>query len=154
MFPDLRPYLEESRSLASKDAVFVIQRYRESNINLRTQLQRILERAKVKPWPKLFHNLRASCETDLAKIHPIKAVCDWIGNSVDMASKHYLQTTDEDFQRAVQREVTTKVTTSPTAGGSQGQTKKRKNTGNLHSPSVSRMSVLGNEGLEPPTSTV
>ncbi len=75
-------------------------RYREPNTNLRTQLEKIIKRASVKPWPKLFHNLRASCETDLAKIHPIKAVCDWIGNSITVAQRHYLQTTEEDFERA------------------------------------------------------
>jgi len=67
---------------------------------LRTRLLKIINRAGVKPWPKLFHNLRASCETDLAKIHPIKAVCDWIGNSITVAQRHYLQTTEEDFERA------------------------------------------------------
>lgn len=148
IFPELRPYLEECQKLASRDDEYVIKRRRSANINLRTQLLRILGRAKVKPWPKLFHNLRASCETDLAKIHPIKAVCDWIGNSIDMAARHYLQTTDEDFERAIQGEVTTKITTSPTASSSQGQPRKRKNTGNNHVSSVSGSSKVGDEGLD------
>lgn len=100
IFPELRPYLEAAFNLASPRTVNVINRYRKANANLRTQLERIIKRAGLKSWPKLFHNLRASCETDLAKIHPIKAVCDWIGNSVTVAQRHYLQTTEEDFAKA------------------------------------------------------
>jgi len=36
------------------------QECRDGNANLRTQLNRIIRRAGVDPWPKLFHNLRAS----------------------------------------------------------------------------------------------
>jgi integrase len=100
IFPELRPYLEEAQELYGDKSEFVICRYRSANANLGTQLLKIINRAGVKPWPKLFHNLRASCETDLAKIHPIKAVCDWIGNSITVAQKHYLQTTEDDFERA------------------------------------------------------
>jgi hypothetical protein len=44
----------------------VITRYWQSNINLRTQLLWIIKRAGVKPWPKLFQNLRATRATELA----------------------------------------------------------------------------------------
>ena len=44
----------------------VITRYRDSNANLRTQLLRIIPRRRLKPWPKLFQNLRASRATELA----------------------------------------------------------------------------------------
>lgn len=33
--------------------------------------------------------------------HPTHVVCAWIGNSAAVAQKHYLQVTDEDFDRAV-----------------------------------------------------
>ncbi len=55
----------------------------------------------MKPWPKLFHNLRASRETELAESFPLHVVCAWIGNSQPIAAKHYLQVTDEHFERAV-----------------------------------------------------
>ena len=99
IFHELRPYLEEAQELAGKSE-YVIARYRERNCNLRTQLLRIVNRAGVKPWPKLFHNLRSSCETDLARVHTIKAVCDWLGHDVTVAAQHYLQVTEEDFERA------------------------------------------------------
>ncbi len=65
IFPELRPYLAEVFDLAEPGAVHVINRYRESNCNLRTQLQRIIRKAGVSPWTKLFHNLR-ECRTPFA----------------------------------------------------------------------------------------
>jgi hypothetical protein len=74
--------------------------------NLRTQMGRILERARIKQWPKLFQTLRATRETELVQQgHPIHVVCAWLGNTPKVASKHYLQVTDEDFQRALLRVV-------------------------------------------------
>jgi integrase len=101
MFPELRPYLEDSHALAGKRDVFVIKGYREDTQNLRTQFERIIRRAKVKPWERLFHNLRASRQTELADQFPLHVVTDWIGNSPDIAERHYLKTTEEHFAKAV-----------------------------------------------------
>jgi integrase len=100
IFPELRPYLEEAFELAMPGAVHVIGRYRDTNSNLRTQMLRIIKRAAVKAWPKLFQNLRASRETELAKEYPIHVVCAWIGNTEMIAVKHYLQVTDDYFEQA------------------------------------------------------
>jgi integrase len=100
IFPELRPYLDAAFSEADEGAEFVISKYRSGNTNLRTQLQRILARAGVKPWPKLFQNLRATQETELAANHPIHVVCEWIGNSQAVARKHYLRVTKSDFVKA------------------------------------------------------
>ena len=45
IYPELRPFLEESFELAAPGAEFVITRYRSANSNLRTQLERIIRRA-------------------------------------------------------------------------------------------------------------
>jgi integrase len=100
IFPELRPYLEDSRELAGKDTEFVITRYRDTNANLRTQLEKIIGRAGLLPWPKLFQNLRSTRETELAQIFPLHVVCKWIGNTQTIARKHYLQVTDADYERA------------------------------------------------------
>lgn len=92
--------MEEAYELATDGAVYVIGRYRNRNANLRTQLLRILKRASVPRWPKLFHNLRATRETELAGQFPIHVVCYWIGNTERIAAKHYLQVTDADFAHA------------------------------------------------------
>ncbi len=100
IFPELRPYFEEAFEAAPEGAVHVILGYRDAAQNLRTQLLRILRRAVVSPWPRLFHNLRASRETELAAEYPLHVVCDWIGNTERIAAKHYLQVTEEDFKKA------------------------------------------------------
>src|SRR5215510_12208301 len=100
IFPELRPYLEDAFEQAEPGTVYLINRYRDVNVNLRTQLMRIIRRAGVTPWPKLFQNLRASRETELAAEYPLHVVCAWIGNSALIAQKHYLQVTESDFERA------------------------------------------------------
>jgi integrase len=100
IFPELRPYLEECFELAEEGAVHVVTRYRDSNSNLRTMFTKIIRRAGEKPWPKLFHNLRASRETELAADYPIHVVCQWIGNTAAIAAKHYLTVREEDYERA------------------------------------------------------
>ena len=73
--------------------------------NLRSQFLRIIEQAGVKPWPRLFQNLRASRETELAETHSIHVVCAWMANSERIAAKHYLQVRDSDFKRAAENAV-------------------------------------------------
>ena len=94
--------MEDAFELAEDGAEFVITRYRDSNANLRTQLIRIIERAGLKRWPKLFQNLRATRETELAELFPMHVVCAWIGNSELVAAKHYLQITEDHFHRAIE----------------------------------------------------
>ena len=75
------------------------------NCNLRTQFERIIRKAGLIPWPKLFHNLRASREEELSADWPIHKVVYWLGNTQKIAIKHYLMVTDEDFKKAVQNPV-------------------------------------------------
>ena len=102
LFPELRPYLDESFEQAEPGTEFVITRYRKLNSNLRTQLLRIIKRAGLKPWPKLFQNLRSTRQTELEESFPSHVVCAWLGNSEAVARKHYLQVTDDHFEKAVQ----------------------------------------------------
>jgi hypothetical protein len=54
----------------------------------------------VKPWPRLYQNLRSSRETELAESYPIHVAAEWLGNSPKTALAHYTQVTEEHFQRA------------------------------------------------------
>jgi integrase len=81
IFPELRPHLEAAFDQAAEGSVLVITRCRDTNTNLRTRLKRIIERAGLEPWPKLFQNLRSTRETELAEQFPIHVVCSWIGNT-------------------------------------------------------------------------
>ncbi len=102
IFPELRPYLQDAFDISEPGTEYVITQHRERNANLRTTFMKVIRRAGVKPWPKLWHNLRASRQTELCRVHPEHVVCYWMGNSRSVAREHYLQVTDADIQRATQ----------------------------------------------------
>ena len=101
LFPELRPYLLEAFEQAEEGTEYVITRCRDSKTNLRTQMERIIKWARVKPWPKLFHNLRSTRQTELTEKFPSHVVCAWLGNSRAVVQDHYLQVTDAHFAQAV-----------------------------------------------------
>jgi integrase len=105
LFPELKAYLQEGWEAAEEGAEFVITRYRTDSQNLRTTFLKIIERAGLQPWPKLFQNMRASRQTELEETFPTHVVCKWMGNSPKVAQKHYLQVTDSHFDKAVQNPV-------------------------------------------------
>lgn len=135
LFPELKPLLQTAYDEApdfdknDPNTEFVIHRCLDRGANLRTHMQRIVRRAGVAPWPKLFQNLRSTRQTELSEKYPIHVVCAWLGNSQAIAAKHYLQVRDEDFAaaagedalpKAMQQEVHTKAqseTVSTLAGG-------------------------------------
>ena len=163
IFPELRPYLDEVFAAASKGFEqtvnadeWILPRFRSKatnngnwrGVNLRTQFLKILKRAGLTPWPRLWHNLRASRQTELEERFPSHVVCAWLGNSEAVARKHYLQVREVDFQKATQ-----KATQHPAARGAfeaHGVTTNAKTPGN---PRVLALNV-GDTGFEPVTSTV
>jgi len=114
IFPELLPYLEQAWDEAEPGTQFVITRYRGYNQNLRTQLQRIIAKAGLETWPKLFANLRASRATELAAEHPGHVAAAWLGHSTAIANKHYWQVTESDFEQATGKETTTDKARSET----------------------------------------
>lgn len=101
LFPELRPYLDAAQELAPDGARYVVGRYRDSTTNLRTQFKRILRKAAVQPWVRLFQNLRASRETELANTFPLHVVTAWLGNTPTVATQHYLTVTQQHFEQAL-----------------------------------------------------
>ncbi len=110
LFPELRTILDEAFDLAPDGAVYVVdEKFRKSamgpagwmNANLRTTFEKIVKRAGLTPWPRLFHNLRASRETELVETYPVQVVTSWLGNTPSVAMRHYLMTTNEHFAAAV-----------------------------------------------------
>ncbi len=104
IFPELLSYLQDSFEMASPNDEFCIMRYRDNTCNLRTQFNRIIKRAGLTPWPKLWQNLRSTRETELADHFPLQVVTAWIGNSAPVAIKHYLQVTKEHFNKAARNQ--------------------------------------------------
>ncbi len=190
MFALLRPHLLEAAEMAEVGQTHVIPEHLYlpaaqgpngwRNSNLRTTFKKIVLRAGLEPWPRLFHNLRASCESDLAREYPITTVCRWLGNTVSIAVRHYIQVTDADFQRAAQGgedpktkalqnaqqytpETVGKSKKTPVVGGGQGDLGNSHNAGPhkdlRKTTELYRKSFRGNElrkaegmGLEPTTS--
>lgn len=90
--------IAKALEVAADRAEFVINRYREVEKNLGTPFRRIIHRAGLTPWPKVFQNLRSSRETELLCEHPLHVVVAWVGNSQPVAMNHSLQARDEDFE--------------------------------------------------------
>jgi hypothetical protein len=75
------------------------------NANLRTEMTRLLRRAGVSGWPRLFHSVkfqegRARRQTELQREFPLHVVCSWLGNSPRIGQQSYLLVTEDDFARA------------------------------------------------------
>ncbi len=109
LFPLLRPHLEAAFEAAEEGAVFVFpEEYRRraqgprgwAGANLRTTLEKIIRRAGVDPWPRVWHSLRASCESDLAQKFPLATVTKWLGNTPSVALRHYVDPTESAFTQA------------------------------------------------------
>lgn len=114
LFPELRAELEALHELADEGAEYVIARYRGSKTNLRSRLLDIIAKAGVEVWPRLYHNLRATRQTELCEEYPLTDVCRWLGNSVSVASRHYLMPQDRHFAAAAAHPTLIKPTQNPT----------------------------------------
>ncbi len=62
----------------------------------------ILKKAGLEKYPKLFQNLRSSCENDWIRDGiPPHVVASWIGHSVKTQEAHYLRVLPEYFDRVI-----------------------------------------------------
>lgn len=111
LFQEIRTELDTLFDLAPEGAEFVFDKLRRDAaksetgwkaINLRTQFTKIIKNAGRTPWPKLWHNLRASRQTELTEEFPTHVVTAWLGNSERIAERHHLQVLDSHFQRATE----------------------------------------------------
>jgi integrase len=103
LFPELLPYLRQAFEESEPGDEYVISaRYRRTRVNLGTQLKRFIKRAGLTPWPRVWHNLRASCQTELSARFPLHVVCSWLGNTTTVATQHYLTVRETDFTAAIE----------------------------------------------------
>ena len=100
LFPELRHYLQEHFDQPGGGAEFVIDKLRVSSSYFSKRIKQFIRSAGLEPWPKLFQNMRSTRQTELAAEFPAHVACEWIGNSEKIAQQHYLQTTDEHFEKA------------------------------------------------------
>jgi integrase len=109
LFPLVRGPLEAAFEQAPEGAVYVFpEEYRRraqgpagwGGVNLRGTFAKILRRAGIAPWPRAWHSLRASCESDLAQSFPLAVVTKWLGNTPSVALRHYVDPTEAAFSAA------------------------------------------------------
>tara|TARA_R110002072_G_scaffold42064_12_gene118128 strand:+ start:78348 stop:79685 length:1338 start_codon:yes stop_codon:yes gene_type:complete len=100
LFPELRSVLMDAYELAPEGSVYVTGRFGGTNTNLGTQFKRLIIRAGMIPWPRVFNAMRASRATELAADYPAAICTQWLGHTQAIAEAHYHMVRDEDFERA------------------------------------------------------
>lgn len=169
IFTELRPYLEDVFELrhAEKNADsvkkgfdFVLpslqreaaQRGDWRAVNLGTRFTKIVKRAGLTQWPRLWHNLRASRQTELTEQFPSHVVSAWLGNSERIAAQHYLQVLDSHFEKASKSAVQDPVQFTAALA----RTAPLDCTANAKTLGFPRVFTkkVGDTGFEPVTSTV
>ncbi|MBX3389279.1 MAG: site-specific integrase [Phycisphaeraceae bacterium] len=101
IFPEVAPALQAAFDAAPEGAVYVINKTRGTATNFRTQLERLIQRAAIPSWPRLWQNLRSSRACELAADFPQHVAAEWMGHGVAVATAHYWQARPEDFERAL-----------------------------------------------------
>ena len=101
LFPELVEPLQSAFDRAAEGELHVLPvLHRVTPTALRKPLRAAIKRAGLPYWPRLWHNLRSSRQTDLAELYPSHVVCEWMGNSEKIAQGHYLQVLNGHYERA------------------------------------------------------
>jgi len=101
ILPEVRQLLEQQLADAPEGAEFVLTRLAHKNYT--KGLKKILKKAGVPVWPKLFNNLRASAITDALEYLPSHVVNEWFGNSEGISKEFYRMVTEDHYTKATGR---------------------------------------------------
>ena len=101
MFPQLRPYIDAVWEQAESGQELV---FPSLPTTLTDRLETLCRRCGIVLWPKPWQNMRSTRETELVGQFPIHVATAWIGNSITVAEKHYLQVTKEHLNAALEPE--------------------------------------------------
>jgi hypothetical protein len=173
--PRLREILADAFDAAAPGEQIVVPMAARPTANLRTTAEKVIERAGVEPWPRLFQNLRASCETDWVQKYPAHVAAKWLGHSPTIAAQHYLQVRDAHFQDAIGGGECAALAGGPSGGAESGartahfeaqqasapfRSRSHQNTETATTPGVITVSArdtdnctneqVGSTGFEPP----
>ena len=160
IFPELYPYLLDAFEAAEDGEVYCCPQHGKNPGQMyRKYVVRAIAQAGLKPWPKLFQNCRSTRETELAEQYPVQVVCAWIGNSPQVAARHYLQVTDDHYEKAVQNPVQYGAAKGCTESHADRPEKEKQgvcgSVRNETAPCRDREPLsVGDTGLEPVTSRV
>jgi len=139
IFPELLPPLREVFEQAAPGTIHVITRYRHPSTNLRTQLRRILAKAGLEPWPKALAEL--ACQSRDGAMRKFRTPCC---RGLERASAKPTDRTQNRTQQAAAAVRNDGKANSFAAGIAQV----------FPAFPINACHLVGDEGLEPPTSTV
>ena len=169
--PRLRRVLDELWELAPDRTTLIVPQFQNMRQNLRTHSARIIERAGLKVWPKVFQNMRSSRETDWLSRFPVASVAKWMGHSPVVSMRHYAQALPEHFGAAVAGEAEERSDVPREGGAESGAANPRETLrsgsqpaeGKTNNPQKTRgfpgiaavvnSGSVGATGFEPATST-
>ncbi len=101
IFRELMPHILRAKEMATAGQQLMQPTY-PRDMNLDKQMDRCIARAGLQSWDKPWQNMRATRQTELLdQGDQIKIVCQWFGNSPQIAENHYLMIKKQDFDRAV-----------------------------------------------------
>lgn len=104
LFPEILPHLEARYHEAADGDEFILPKYcLADNSKATTTLISAIKRAGLEKWPRVWHSLRATRQSELAKEYPAHVVAAWLGNSMEVAQKHYLMVGDDQFEKATRK---------------------------------------------------
>jgi integrase len=162
--PRLREILADAFDAAADGEQLVVPMAARPGANLRTTAEKVIERAGLDQWPRLFQNLRASCETDWVQKYPAHVCAKWLGHSPTIAATHYLQVRDAHFADAIEGGAEGSNQSGAKSGAESGAA--RRGNGSHGAESGARKTPfspgtrgkrglkVGSTGFEPVTSTV
>ena len=102
LFPEIERELLKLHLEAKEKAEYVFPELR-ADTNLRTALEKIIRRAGVKAWPKLWQNLRSSAATDFARSIPSHLAGSICGHTEEIAKEHYWTVEDSDLDNVIDK---------------------------------------------------
>jgi integrase len=101
-FPELINPIQEVIAGRAAHELLLPELANDPSSTLRSKLERDLRKSNIRIWPRIWHSMRATRETELAEQFGLKAASVWIGNSEAVAVQSYLLVPPELFAQATQ----------------------------------------------------
>lgn len=99
--PALRTILAKQCAESVDGEELVVPNRQVSRNNVRERFLKIVKRAGLERWPKLFQTLRSSRENQWKAEGVAEATyAAWLGHSIAVSRKHYVQPLDSEFDKA------------------------------------------------------
>lgn len=96
IFPEIADLLMTQAETVPPGTVYVFPILR-NHTNTAVTARKFVVAAGRKDWPRFWNSLRASRETDLMDSVGLRRACAWIGNSPEIAIKHYALMRKTDY---------------------------------------------------------